>query len=105
MTFLATLERCPAQCHALVEGAIIANLGGLPDHNTHAVIDKQAAADARTRVDLDPGHYPAAMRYKATGQIPAALPQPMREPEIEQGLKAGIAQHDFQPRPGRRIAH
>src|SRR4051794_14319006 len=36
--------------------------------------------------------------------MPAALPQPMREAVIEQSLKPGIAQHDLEPRSGRRIA-
>ena len=88
----------------MIERAIIADLGGFADHDAHAVIDEQAAADARPGVDLDPGQYPPDMRHEAAGQIPAVLPQPMREAIIEQSLKPGIAQHDFEPRSGRRIA-
>ena len=102
----ALLARRPgaAEGHPMIERAIIADLGGFADHDAHAVIDEQAAADARPGVDLDPGQYPPDMRHEAAGQIPAVLPQPMREAIIEQSLKPGIAQHDFEPRSGRRIA-
>ena len=92
------------QRHTVIKGAVVADLGGLADHDTHAVIDEQPAADAGAGMDLDAGQHPPDMRDEAAQEVEAALPQPMRGPEIEQGLETGVTQHDFQPRARRRIA-
>ena len=42
-----------AQGHAVVDRAVVTNLGGLAKHDAHAVVDKQLAADLRAGVDLD----------------------------------------------------
>jgi hypothetical protein len=54
MTF-ALLHRSAAEGHPVVEHHVVADLGGLADHHTHAVIDEEPPADPRARVDLDPG--------------------------------------------------
>ena len=43
-----------AQCHALVEMTIVADLRRLADDDAHAVIDEQPFADLGAGVDLDP---------------------------------------------------
>src|SRR5947208_2812870 len=93
-----------AQRHTVIKGAVVADLGGLADYDTHAVIDEQPAADAGAGMDLDAGQHPPDMRDEAAQEVEAALPQPMRGPEIEEGLETGVTQHDFQPRARRRIA-
>ena len=42
-----------AQGHAVVDRAVVTDLGGLAKHDAHAVVDKQLAADLRAGVDLD----------------------------------------------------
>ncbi len=88
----------------MIEGAVIADLGGLADHDAHAVVNEQTAADRGARMDLDPRRHPSDMRDKAARKIPATHPQPMRHAVEEQCLEAGITQHDFKARPGRGIA-
>jgi len=100
MTLLAALlarRAGAAQGHPVVERAIVADFGGLADHHAHPVVDEEALADMCAGMDLDPGQDPPDMRDEAPGQMPAALPQPMCQPVIQQRLKPGIAQHDLEP--------
>ena len=43
-----------AQSHAVVDQAVVADLGSLADDDAHAVVHHQAAADLRAGMDLDP---------------------------------------------------
>ncbi len=52
---LAALLSGPAEGHALIDRYVVTDLGRLADDHTHAVVDEQAAADARARMDLDAG--------------------------------------------------
>src|SRR5450759_2592393 len=45
---LAFLPGSAAQCDAMVQGHVIADLGGLADHHAHAVIDEKSPPDGRT---------------------------------------------------------
>src|SRR5204862_7511160 len=76
--------------HTVIRGAVVAGLGGLAEHDAHAVIDGQPAAHAGAGMDLDAGQHPPDMRDEAAQEVEAALPQPMRGPEIEQGLETGV---------------
>jgi hypothetical protein len=44
---LAGVLACAAEGDALVEEAVVADFGGLADDDAHAVVDEEAAADAR----------------------------------------------------------
>src|SRR5690625_4373130 len=44
-----------SQCHSLVDLYMVADSGGLPDHNPGAVVDAEVASDDSTRVDVDTG--------------------------------------------------
>ena len=79
-------------------------LGGLADHDAHAVIDEEPAADLGTRVNLDPGHEAAYLRDEPRRDEPAATPQGVGQAMEHQRMDAGIAQHDLETRPRRRIA-
>ena len=50
---LAVLLAGAAQRDALVQQHVVADLRGLADHHAHAVIDEEAAADARAGMNLD----------------------------------------------------
>ena len=55
MALGAAVQRGAAQGHALVDGAVVADDGGLADHHAEAVVDEDAPADGGARVDLDAG--------------------------------------------------
>ena len=44
-----------AQGDSVVDGAVIADLGGLAKHDAHAVVDEQLVADLGPGVNLDAG--------------------------------------------------
>ena len=52
---LAGVPGGAAEGDAVIEGHVIADQGGLADHDAHAVVDEEAATDGGTRVDLDAG--------------------------------------------------
>ena len=52
---LASLFAGAAQRDALVEGHVVADLGGFADDHAHAVIDEEAPADLGAGMDLDSG--------------------------------------------------
>ena len=58
---LALVQRRPAESHALVKRAVIADLGRLPDYDAHCMIHEQSLADPGAGVDLDPGRHPPKM--------------------------------------------
>ncbi len=53
--------RYTAEGHALVKSDIILDVGRLADHHALTVIDDEAAADGRTRMDLDSRRQPTQM--------------------------------------------
>lgn len=59
---LTKARRERAECHALIQAYVIADLAGLADHDPRAVIDEEAAADLRAGVDVD-----ARRRVRALG--------------------------------------
>lgn len=101
---LAAPRQPPTEGHPGVKRAIVADLGGLTDHQAHPVIDKETPADPCAGVDLDAGQHAPEMRQKAPGEPPSAIPYPTRRAMPEQRVKPGIAQHDLDTRPRRRVA-
>ena len=70
-------ERRAAERHALVDGAVVADLGGLADDHAHAVVDEDAPADRRARMDLDPGEEAREVRDPAAEPVEAVPPATM----------------------------
>ena len=62
----------------MVERAVVADLGGLADHHPHPVIDEEAAADPRPRVDLDARQPAGNVGYEPREPFEAQIPQPAR---------------------------
>ena len=62
---LAALVSRAAECDALVQHAIIADDGGLPDDDSHGVVDEQATPDLRGGMNLDAGEKPGDLRENA----------------------------------------
>src|SRR5690606_4948731 len=66
-----------AQGDAVVQHHVVADLRGLADHDAHAVVDEEPAADPCTRVDLDAGQPARELRAGAGRETQAAPPESM----------------------------
>src|SRR5699024_6576979 len=64
----------------MIEHDVVADLGGLPHHHAHAVVDEEASADPCPGMDLDAGHRTRTLREHERRQPGSAGPQPMGEP-------------------------
>ena len=72
------VERRAAERDALVDRAVVADLGRLADHDAHAVVDEDAPADLRARMDLDAGEEARQVRDEAPHPVQAVRPAPVR---------------------------
>jgi hypothetical protein len=95
---LAGREARAPQRDALVERHVVADLGGLPDHDAGAVVDEERLADPRRRVDLDARRAPRDAREAARHEVQARVVQRMRDAMDQQRLHAGPDEQDL----GRR---
>src|SRR5690606_36935992 len=67
-----------AEGDALVDGHVVADLGGLTDHG-EAVVDEEVAADLRAGMDVDRGQPAAEMIDQAGEEVELAFEQPVGE--------------------------
>ena len=93
---LAGILAGAAQCHAVVDGAVVADHGGLAEHDAHAVVDEQAPADPGTGVDLDAGFVAAVLADPAGKEKVPVLIQPVGNAVVDQDMEAGVQQDDLQ---------
>ena len=73
-----------AECDALIERHVVADLSGLADHDTGAMIDEQTLADTRGRMYLDPGYRSRHERDRAGKHRHLRCVQRMRDAVGEQ---------------------
>jgi uncharacterized protein (TIGR03437 family) len=92
-----------AEGDALIEQAVVTDFGSLADDDAHAVIDEETAADAGAGVDLDACEEPAGLGDDAGQQGDAGAVKLVGEAVQEDGVEAGIAEHDFQAALGGGI--
>ena len=85
-----------AQGDAVVDGAVVADLGGLAKDDAHAVVDEQPAADGGAGVNLDAGLVAAPLADPPGQEKVAPLVQPVGDAVVHQDVKARVQQHDFQ---------
>ena len=62
-----------AQRHAVIQRDIVADLGGLADHDAGAMIDEEALADLRRRMDVDIGQKTAEPGQQPGRELPVGL--------------------------------
>src|SRR6185312_17184819 len=101
---LAVVPGDAAERDAVVERAIVPDLRGLADHDTHAVVDEDAAADDGAGVDLDAREEARHVRREA--REPAQSPAPVRVGDAVQlqRMEAGITREHLPDGPGGGIA-
>ena len=88
----------------MIEGHVVADLGGLADHAAHPVVDEDAAPELRPGVDLDPGQDAPDMGDQPADEQQSRTPRRMGEAVEQDGREPRIAEHDLQPRAPGRIA-
>src|SRR5438477_4190419 len=97
--------RCAAQRDAVIERAVVADLGGFANDDAHAVIDEHPPADDCARMDLDPGEPPAPMREPAGKPPLAPVPERMGDPAMpDQCVQPRVAGEHLPPGPSGRVA-
>ena len=85
-----------AEGHTVIDGAVVADLRRLAEDDAHAVVDEQAFADLRARMDLDAGAMASVLTDPARKEKVLVLKQPVRDAVIDQDVKTGVQQNDFQ---------
>jgi len=85
-----------AEGHAVVDGAVVADLRRLAEDDAHAVVDEQAAADLRAGVNLDAGLMPTPLADPAGEEKVLVQKQPVGNAVVDQDMEAGIQQDDLQ---------
>src|ERR1035441_8445849 len=93
-----------AQCHVMQQRDIVIDLGGLTDHQTGGMVQKDAPAQTGCRVDIGLKHLRgAALQVKR--QVPlAVVPQPMRQAMRLDGMEALEIEERFKEALAGRIA-
>ena len=87
---LAGILAGAAEGHAVVDGAVVADLSGLAEHDAHAVVDEQTLADGGTGVDLDAGAVASVLADPPRKEEMLVLIQPMGDAVIDQNVKTGV---------------
>ena len=100
----ARRPRRAAQCDAMIERDVIADLRGLADDHASAVINEEPVADLGARMNVDIGQEAAKPRQQPRRKPPAGPPQTMRDAMPDQRVNAGIGQQGFQLAAGGGIA-
>ena len=103
MPLYPPIERGTAQRDALIDRAIVPNLGGLSDHYPHAMINKDTPSDLGARVNLNSGRPARELRHESSQPTQIRLPETMRQPVQRQSVHAGIARQDLQFASGSGI--
>lgn len=104
MPFRPARERRAAERHALVDRAVVADLGGLADHHTHAVVDEHAPPEGCARMDFDAGHETRQLRDEAREPAAPRLPARMGEPVQHERVQTRITREDFPGAAGGGVA-
>ena len=101
---LARFPRGPAERHAVIERAIVADLGRLPDDDAHPVVDEHPPADGRPRMDFDSRQPAGPVREPAGEPAPAPTPEPVRNRAVpDQRMQPRIAGQDLPPGARGRV--
>ena len=99
-------RRCAraAERNALGEVAVVADDGGLADHDAHAVVDEQALADRSRRVNLDARPQAIEVGDQPGQERDARLMQRVRQAVQLPSLETGVGQDDRNRAMCRRVA-
>ena len=89
---LAAVLAGTAERHALIDGAVIADLRSLADDDGAAVVNEHAFADFRAGVDFNPGQPAGDLTDRTGGKKVFFAMQIMRRAVRQHGVQPGIKQ-------------
>src|SRR5262249_50018195 len=92
---LSVLFASSAQRDALVQSHIVAHNRGLADDYTHAVVDKESAANSCSRMNLDAGQPAGHLGEKPAKKEETVIPQGMIDAIKPDRMQAGVAEEYF----------
>ena len=101
---LVLLEALRTQRHGLVDAHAIPDDGGLADHHARAVVDEKAVADARAGMDVDAGLGMRQFGHDAREQREITQIEFVRQPVMDDGHDAGIAEQHLVDAARGRVA-
>src|SRR5674476_1657511 len=101
---LSRHETRSTQGDALVQGDVLADLGGLADHHAQGVVDEQPWAEDGTGMDIDSGEHPRDRRDEPPEQQVVTAPEPVGQPVRPNGVQTRVAQHDLGGTARRGVA-
>ena len=81
------------ESHAVVQGAVVANLSGLADDNPHSMIDEKSSTDLGTGMNLDPGKETSGLREKPPQKVKVTVPEGMGQAIKEKDMKSRITEN------------
>jgi hypothetical protein len=87
----------------MVDVAIVADLGGFADDDSHAVVDDEAAAELRGGMNLDSRQPARDVRRESPKKIQVVGPQPVRQAVPHDRMHARVAKQYFNIRSGGGI--
>ncbi len=97
---LALVPAGSAKGYALVKRNVIADHRGLANHDTHAMINEESAANRCTRMNLNAGKPTGDRRNGPRKPFQSQTPQPMGKPMEKQCVQTGIVGEHFKGIPG-----
>ncbi len=100
---LAGLFAGAAQSDPLVDGDVLAHLGGLPYDHSGSMVYEQPLAQSRPRVNVDAGDEPPDLRDQARQQGHVALPESVGRSMKPHRVQTRVAGDHFQRAAGGRV--
>ena len=103
MTLAHVLART-AQGHALIQSAVVPDLGGLADDYPHTVVDEQPLADGVTGVDLNARLMPRPLADGAGGEVMLRQVELVGHAVGQDGVDTRVQKQDLQITAGGGVA-
>ena len=96
VTFRAAAETGAAQRNAVVNRAVVAHFGRFSDHDAHAVVNEDAAADLGRGVNFNTGQETRRMAHHTGRYVPPLKVAPVGPAVHHQGVKPRIRKRDLE---------
>ena len=96
MALRAFGEGRSAERHPVVDRAVVANFRRLADHDAHAVVDENPAADLCARMNFNAGEEAPDVGDPAGEALPPLKPAPVRRAVDDHRMKPRIGKEDFE---------
>ena len=89
----------------MIDGAVVADLGGLADDDAGAVVDEEVLADGGAGVDVDAGETVGVLGHDARDEGHLQQVQLMCQAVDHDGVETGVGEDNFVGVERCRVAH